>query len=110
MQGGNNNVYCQDKETSWFDWSLASKDAACADGVGRASSNSVKSITANLTKIVALTVLIGFSSVLGHAQEPSDPKATPWASSPYMFGDWGIRYCGSVIADGTIPRCVALRQ
>jgi len=26
-QGGNNNPYCQDKETSWFDWSLESKHA-----------------------------------------------------------------------------------
>jgi glycogen operon protein len=24
-QGGNNNAYCQDNETSWFDWSLVSK-------------------------------------------------------------------------------------
>ena len=27
-QGGNNNVYCQDNEISWVDWSLASKNAA----------------------------------------------------------------------------------
>jgi glycogen operon protein len=26
-QGGNNNVYCQDNETSWFDWSLVEKHA-----------------------------------------------------------------------------------
>jgi isoamylase len=26
-QGGNNNAYCQDDETSWFDWSLESKHA-----------------------------------------------------------------------------------
>jgi len=26
-QGGNNNPYCQDNETSWFDWSLVSKHA-----------------------------------------------------------------------------------
>jgi isoamylase len=26
-QGGNNNAYCQDNETSWFDWSLVSKQA-----------------------------------------------------------------------------------
>jgi glycogen operon protein len=26
-QGGNNNAYCQDNETSWFDWSLASRHA-----------------------------------------------------------------------------------
>jgi isoamylase len=26
-QGGNNNAYCQDNETSWFDWSLVSKHA-----------------------------------------------------------------------------------
>jgi len=27
-QGGNNNVYCQDNETSWVDWSLAGKNAS----------------------------------------------------------------------------------
>ncbi len=27
-QGGNNNVYCQDNEIAWMDWSLASKNAA----------------------------------------------------------------------------------
>jgi glycogen operon protein len=26
-QGGNNNAYCQDNETSWFDWTLLSKHA-----------------------------------------------------------------------------------
>lgn len=26
-QGGNNNAYCQDNETSWFDWSLIEKHA-----------------------------------------------------------------------------------
>jgi glycogen operon protein len=26
-QGGNNNVYCQDNETSWVDWSLATKNS-----------------------------------------------------------------------------------
>jgi glycogen operon protein len=26
-QGGNNNAYCQDNETSWFDWSLVTKNA-----------------------------------------------------------------------------------
>jgi len=26
-QGGNNNAYCQDNETSWFDWTLVSKYA-----------------------------------------------------------------------------------
>jgi glycogen operon protein len=26
-QGGNNNAYCQDNETSWFDWNLLSKHA-----------------------------------------------------------------------------------
>jgi isoamylase len=26
-QGGNNNAYCQDNETSWFDWSLVSRHA-----------------------------------------------------------------------------------
>jgi glycogen operon protein len=26
-QGGNNNAYCQDNETSWFDWSLVRKHA-----------------------------------------------------------------------------------
>jgi glycogen operon protein len=27
-QGGNNNAYCHDNETSWFDWSLVDKNAA----------------------------------------------------------------------------------
>jgi isoamylase len=26
-QGGNNNAYCQDNETSWFDWTLLQKHA-----------------------------------------------------------------------------------
>ena len=26
-QGGNNNDYCQDNETNWFDWSLLEKHA-----------------------------------------------------------------------------------
>jgi len=27
-QGGNNNAYCQDNETGWFDWSLLSRHAS----------------------------------------------------------------------------------
>jgi isoamylase len=27
-QGGNNNAYCQDEDTSWFDWSLVEKHAS----------------------------------------------------------------------------------
>jgi isoamylase len=27
-QGGNNNAYCQDNETSWWDWSLATSELA----------------------------------------------------------------------------------
>ena len=37
---GNNNAYCQDNETSWVDWSLATKNAALLDftaGRGRAA-------------------------------------------------------------------------
>jgi glycogen operon protein len=26
-QGGNNNAYCQDNDTSWFDWTLLAKHA-----------------------------------------------------------------------------------
>ena len=26
-QGGNNNAYCHDNETSWFDWTLVEKHA-----------------------------------------------------------------------------------
>ena len=26
-QRGNNNAYCQDNETSWFDWTLVTKHA-----------------------------------------------------------------------------------
>jgi glycogen operon protein len=26
-QAGNNNAYCQDNETSWFDWTLLEKHA-----------------------------------------------------------------------------------
>lgn len=30
-QGGNNNAYCQDNETSWFDWSLVEKNRELYD-------------------------------------------------------------------------------
>lgn len=30
-QNGNNNVYCQDNETSWMDWELADKNAALVE-------------------------------------------------------------------------------
>ena len=29
-QRGNNNAYCQDNETSWFDWTLLAKACRCA--------------------------------------------------------------------------------
>jgi glycogen operon protein len=30
-QGGNNNAYCQDSETSWFDWELLSNTPIFSD-------------------------------------------------------------------------------
>ena len=29
-QRGNNNAYCQDNETSWFDWTLVAQTRRCA--------------------------------------------------------------------------------
>jgi glycogen operon protein len=34
-QGGNNNAYCQDNETSWFDWNLDEAKQALLDFTGR---------------------------------------------------------------------------
>ena len=34
-QGGNNNAYCQDNETSWFNWDLVEKHAGLIRFVGR---------------------------------------------------------------------------
>ncbi len=34
-QNGNNNAYCQDNETSWFDWTLAQKNTGLVDFVSR---------------------------------------------------------------------------
>ncbi len=35
-QGGNNNAYCQDNETSWFDWTIAEQNAELTEFVKRA--------------------------------------------------------------------------
>ena len=36
-QGGNNNAYCQDDETSWVDWDLRRGSTTCWPGPGRCS-------------------------------------------------------------------------
>jgi isoamylase len=37
-QNGNNNAYCQDNETSWYDWALVARNAALVRFVSRLGS------------------------------------------------------------------------
>jgi isoamylase len=77
-QGGNNNAYCQDNETSWFDWTLIAKRADVLRFVTLLNARRVLRDVEHERQRVALNLLIRQVDLTWHGVRLHEP-------------DWGYR-------------------
>jgi isoamylase len=76
-QGGNNNAYCQDDETSWFDWSLLQKRAEVHRFVSLLNAHLTLRDVEHEQQRVALNLLIRQADLSWHGVRLHQP-------------DWGV--------------------
>ena len=92
-QGGNNNAYCQDNETSWFDWTLLAKRADVHRFVSLLNAQRVLRDFEHERQHVALTELIRQADITWHGVELHRPDWRPTSHS--------IAFTAKVPADRT---------
>jgi glycogen operon protein len=79
-QHGNNNAYCQDNETSWFDWTLLDRHADIHRFVRLLTADRVaRSLTAN--PLVTLTDLLATAAIEWHGVRLGEPDWSPHSHS-----------------------------
>jgi len=94
-QDGNNNAYCQDNETSWFDWTLLAKRADVHRFVSLLNSRRVLRDVEHERQRVALNQLIRQADLTWHGVRLHEPDwghnshsvalTTRFASEPGLF-------------------------
>src|SRR5262245_1303568 len=89
-QGGNNNAYCQDNETSWFDWALVKKHADLHRFVSLLIARRVLRDTEHELQRVSLTTLLEKANKAWHGVRLYQP-------------DWGD-YSRSVALSAVLQR------
>jgi isoamylase len=72
-QGGNNNAYCQDDETSWFDWSLVDRHAELVRFVGLLNARRLLRDVEHELKRVSLSEMIRQSDKTWHGVRLGQP-------------------------------------
>jgi glycogen operon protein len=72
-QGGNNNAYCQDNETSWFDWTLLAKRADVYRFVSLLNTHRVLRDVEYERRRVALNEVIREADITWHGVELDRP-------------------------------------
>jgi len=72
-QGGNNNAYCQDNETSWFDWTLLAKRADVHRFVSLLNARRVLRDVEHEERRVALSQLICQEAITWHGVKLGEP-------------------------------------
>ena len=80
-QGGNNNAYCQDNETSWFDWTLLAKRADIHRFVTLLNARRVLRDVEHERQRVALNQLIRQSQITWHGVRLHEPDWRPCSHS-----------------------------
>src|SRR5262249_10288751 len=80
-QGGNNNAYCQDDETSWFDWTLVAKRADVHRFVTALLARRVLRDDAHERHRVALVELLRDAQITWHGVELGRPDWSPSSHS-----------------------------
>ena len=81
-QGGNNNAYCQDNETSWFDWALLAKRADVHRFVAMLNARRVLRDAENERQRVALNELIRQGDITWHGVTLDRPD---WSASSHSI-------------------------
>ena len=94
-QGGNNNAYCQDNETSWFDWTLLAKRADVLRFVSLLNARRVLRDVEHERQRVALNQLIRQADLTWHGVRLHEPDwgrdshsvafTTKFANEPGLF-------------------------
>jgi isoamylase len=81
-QGGNNNAYCQDNETSWFDWTLLAKRADVHRFVSVLNARRVLRDVEHEEKRVALNQLLLQEDITWHGVKLGEPD---WRHSSHSL-------------------------
>jgi len=81
IQGGNNNAYCQDNETSWFDWSLLAKHADLHRFVSVLNAHRVLRDVEHERQRATLDQLIRQINVKWHGVRLHEPDSQEWSHS-----------------------------
>jgi isoamylase len=81
-QGGNNNAYCQDNETSWFDWSLVSQHAGLLRFVRLLIERRLARDMAEGARVESLIQLLRESSKSWHGVKLNQPD---WGHSSHSI-------------------------
>jgi isoamylase len=80
-QGGNNNAYCQDNETSWFDWTLVAQRADVHRFVTLLNARRVRRDVEHERPRVALNELIRQADITWHGVKLGEPDWRPSSHS-----------------------------
>jgi isoamylase len=80
-QGGNNNAYCQDNETSWFDWTLLAKRADVHRFVTLLNARRVQRDVEPERQRVTLNQLIRQTDIIWHGVRLHEPDWRPSSRS-----------------------------
>jgi isoamylase len=80
-QGGNNNAYCQDNETSWFDWTLVAQRADVHRFVTLLNARRVRRDVEHERQRVALNELIRQADITWHGVKLGEPDWRPSSHS-----------------------------
>src|SRR5437867_11769267 len=81
-QGGNNNAYCQDNETNWFDWALLAKRADVHRFVSVLNARRVLRDVEHEEKRVALNQLLLQEDITWHGVKLGEPD---WRHSSHSL-------------------------
>ena len=86
-QGGNNNAYCQDNETSWFDWTLLAKRADVHRFVTLLNARRVLRDVEHERQRVALNQLIRQADMTWHGVKLDAAGLEPLLAQPRVHGE-----------------------
>jgi len=87
-QGGNNNAYCQDDETSWFDWTLLTTRSDLLRFVTLLNEHRTSRDVARERKPVSLSQLIAQADLMWHGVRRNQPD---WGRSSHSLA-FSVRY------------------
>jgi isoamylase len=85
-QGGNNNAYCQDNETSWFDWNLLSNHADLLRFVRLLIDRRMKRDVEHERRRLSLSQSLSEQKITWHGVKLNQPD---WSACSHSIALWG---------------------